>query len=58
MRELLGFISLMAIGYLALWVAAHVWGFLYPILTHPIATIILIGFFVLFAVSIYKGSQK
>jgi len=35
-----------------------VFGALMPILTHPIATIILIGFFVLFAVSIYKGSQK
>ena len=58
MRVLLGFISLMAIGYLALWVAAHVWGFLYPILTHPIATIILIGFFVLFAVRLFKASQR
>lgn len=58
MRVLLGFISLMAIGYLALWVAAQVWGFLYPILTHPIATIILIGFFVLFAVRLFKASQR
>jgi hypothetical protein len=58
MRELLGFISLMAIGYLGLWVAAQVWGFLYPILTHPIATIILIGFFVLFAVRLFKASQR
>jgi hypothetical protein len=33
-------------------------GFLYPILTHPIATILLCGVFVLFAVSVYKASQR
>jgi hypothetical protein len=58
MKEILGFVTLMAIGYLALWVAAHVWGFLYPILTHPIATVILIALFVLFAVRLYKASQR
>jgi hypothetical protein len=58
MREILGFVTLMAIGYLALWVVAQVWGFLYPILTHPIATIIFIGLFVLFAVRLFKASQR
>jgi hypothetical protein len=33
-------------------------GFLYPILTHPIASILLCGVFVLFAVSVYKASQR
>jgi hypothetical protein len=58
MREILGFVSLMAIGFLVLWVAGQVWGFLYPILTHPIASIIFIGLFVLFAVKAYQGSQR
>jgi hypothetical protein len=35
-----------------------VFGALMPILTHPIATIILIGFFVLFAVRLFKASQR
>jgi hypothetical protein len=58
MREILGFVSLMVIGFLALWVAGQVWGFLYPILTHPIATVILIALFVLFAVRLFKASQR
>jgi hypothetical protein len=33
-------------------------GFLYPILTHPITTIVFCAVFVVFAVSVYKGSQR
>lgn len=31
---------------------------LWPILTHPIATVLMLGLFVLFAVSVYKESQR
>jgi len=37
---------------------ANLVGWLWPVLTHPIAAIIYITFFVLFAKSAYKASQK
>ena len=58
MRELLGFFSLLALAFLGLWVAGYVYAFLFPILTHPIATVLFIGVFVLFAVRLVKASQR
>ena len=37
---------------------ANLVGWLWPMLTHPIAVIIYICFFVLFAKSAYEASQK
>jgi hypothetical protein len=35
-----------------------IFGALMPILTHPIASILICGLFVLFAISVYKASQR
>jgi succinate-acetate transporter protein len=35
-----------------------VFSFLMPVLTHPIASMIFIALFVLFAVKAYEGSQR
>lgn len=37
---------------------ANLVAFMMPVLTHPIATIIFIGFFVLFAVRLVKASDR
>jgi hypothetical protein len=43
---------------LSLLIVINVIGWLWPVLTHPIAVIIYICFFVLFAKSAYEASQK
>jgi hypothetical protein len=58
MRELLGFFTLLALSFAGLYVAGFIFSFLMPVLTHPIATIIFIGFFVLFAVRLVKASER
>ena len=58
MRELLGFFTLLALSFAGFYVAAFTWSVLEPFLTHPIATMIFIGFFVLFAVRLVKASQR
>jgi hypothetical protein len=58
MREILGFFTLLALGFAGLYVTAFVFSFLKPVLTHPIATIIFIALFVLFAVRLVKASQR
>jgi hypothetical protein len=58
MRVLLGFIILAVCSLAGLYVLAFTWSVLEPILTHPIATIIFIGLFVLFAVRLFKASQR
>jgi len=58
MRELLGFFTLLALSLAGVYVAGFIFSLLKPVLTHPIATIIFIGFFVLFAVRLVKASQR
>jgi hypothetical protein len=58
MKVFLGFIILAVATLSALYLLGFVWTVLEPILTHPIASIIFIGLFVLFAVRLFKASQR
>lgn len=58
MKVFLGFIILAVATLSGLYLVAFTWSVFEPILTHPIATIIFIGLFVLFAVRLFKASQR
>ena len=58
MKVLLGFILFVVISFSGLYLLAFTWSVFEPILTHPIASIIFIALFVLFAVRLYKASQR
>ena len=55
---MLRFILLVLLFTAVMLLLMFVLGALMPILTHPIATILFCGVFVLFAVSVYKESQR
>ena len=58
MKVFLGFIILAVATLSGLYLVAFTWSVFEPILTHPIASIIFIGLFVLFAVRLFKASQR
>jgi hypothetical protein len=58
MKVFLGFIILAVATLSGLYLVAFTWSVFEPILTHPIASIIFIALFVLFAVRLFKASQR
>jgi hypothetical protein len=48
----------MAVSVLLIVLAANLIAWLMPVLTHPVATVIFLAFFVLFARSAFQAGQK
>ena len=58
MRELLGFFTLLAIGFAGLYVAAFLFSLIRPFATHPITVTVFLSFVAVVALKLMFRSSK